>query len=236
MRGFDSHPRLHFFQADTNSTLKAERGFIRIPPTLIRKGLLLALIEPQPRLSPSPSETTADQELVAAVLRKDRKATAEFVSLYADAIYRYVRGRLIPRVDLADDLVQDVFLAAWESLATFRGTSSLRNWMLGIARHKVEDHYRGRLREMESLPENELETDASGEALVEETLDEEVLQERISKVLASLPESYSVLLLWRYWEKRSTREMAEQTGKTEKAVERLLARARAHFKQRWMSA
>src|SRR5262249_40601357 len=57
-----------------------------------------------------------DQELVQAVLRKDRKATALFVEKYADSVYGYVRSRLAPRGDLADDLVQDVFLAAWEAL------------------------------------------------------------------------------------------------------------------------
>jgi DNA-directed RNA polymerase specialized sigma24 family protein len=52
-------------------------------------------------------------------------------------------------------------------------------------------------------------------------------------VLASLPEAYSLALLWRYWEKRSAQEMAERTGKTVKAIERLLARAREMFRERW---
>src|SRR5499425_1962019 len=91
----------------------------------------------------------SDRDLVADVLRKDRKATAEFVSRYADHVYAYVRRRLIPRTDPVEDLVQEVFLAAWESLDKFRGDSSLRNWLLGIARHKVEDHYRKRLRELQ---------------------------------------------------------------------------------------
>src|SRR5262249_21754841 len=81
-------------------------------------------------------------QLVSRVLSKDRKATAEFVALHADGIYAYVRHRLIPRSDLVDDIVQDVFLSAWESLDRFQGTSPLRVWLLGIARHKVEDYYR----------------------------------------------------------------------------------------------
>jgi RNA polymerase sigma-70 factor (ECF subfamily) len=175
---------------------------------------------------------------VAAVLRKDRKATAELVSLHADAVYSYVRRRLIPRMDLVDDLVQEVFLAAWESMPSFRGASSLRNWLLGIARHKVEDHYRECLRQAEPLPETEAEQDTGSfaEPHLDESLDEGALQERIRQVLASLPESYRIALLWRYWEKRSTREMAERTGKTEKAIERLLARAREQFKRRWTNA
>jgi DNA-directed RNA polymerase specialized sigma24 family protein len=48
-----------------------------------------------------------------------------------------------------------------------------------------------------------------------------------------MPEAYSLILLWRYWEQRSTQEIAAQTGRTEKAVERMLARAREQFKRRW---
>ena len=44
-----------------------------------------------------------DKELAAGVLRKDRKATAEWVSLYADSVYTYVRRRLVPRADRVDD-------------------------------------------------------------------------------------------------------------------------------------
>src|ERR671937_1923108 len=76
-----------------------------------------------------------ERDLVAAILRKDRKATARFVADYTDSLYAYVRHRLAPRGDLVDDVVQEVFLAAIGSLSSFRGTSSLRAWLLGIARH-----------------------------------------------------------------------------------------------------
>ena len=52
-------------------------------------------------------------------------------------------------------------------------------------------------------------------------------------VLEDLPEHYSAAFQWRYWEKRSARQMAEATGRTEKAIERLLARARDEFRRRW---
>src|SRR5215471_1221238 len=104
---------------------------------------------------PAAAHELSDLALVAEVLRKDRKATAEFVERYADHVYGYVRRRLIPRADLVEDLVQEIFLAAWESLDKFRGDSSLRNWLLGIARHKVEDHYRKRLRELQPAEDEE---------------------------------------------------------------------------------
>ena len=45
-----------------------------------------------------------------------------------------------------------------------------------------------------------------------------------------MPERYGLMLLWRYWEERSTRDMAVAIGTTEKSVERTLARARDLFK------
>jgi len=68
---------------------------------------------------------------------------------------------------------------------------------------------------------------------MDELLDRGRLQEKARKVLATLPEAYSLALLWRYWEKCSAQEMALRTGKTEKAIERLLARAREMFRERW---
>src|SRR5262249_46949550 len=92
-----------------------------------------------------------DVALVTAVLQRDRKATAEFVNTCTDAVYSFIRRRLSPRHDLVDDLVQEVFIAAWESLNSFRGTSPLRAWLLGIARHKVEDYYRRLLQSVQPL-------------------------------------------------------------------------------------
>jgi DNA-directed RNA polymerase specialized sigma24 family protein len=51
--------------------------------------------------------------------------------------------------------------------------------------------------------------------------------------MASLAEDARLLLLWRYWEGWSAEAMAAETGKSIKAVERALARARDQFKQQW---
>ena len=102
----------------------------------------------------APEPSSEERALLAAVLAKDRKAAAEFVSRYADAIYGYVSRRLAPRADIVEDVVQDVFLVALQKLATFEGQSSVVGWLLGIARHKVEDFYRAQLREPDPLPDD----------------------------------------------------------------------------------
>jgi RNA polymerase sigma-70 factor (ECF subfamily) len=182
-----------------------------------------------------PPDTDAlsdDARLVAAVLRNDRKATAQLVAQHADAIHGYIRHRLAPRTDLIDDVVQDVFVAAFEHLRQFRGISSLRSWLLGIARHKIEDFYRRQLRNPDPL-EAEDQEPAVDEPLADEVLDRERARERALEILQRLPEPYAYMLLWRYWENRSVRDIANATRKTEKAVERTLARARARFKVLW---
>jgi RNA polymerase sigma-70 factor (ECF subfamily) len=175
-----------------------------------------------------------DSALARAVLKNDRKASAEFVARFADGIYSYIRSRLAPRYDHVEDLVQETFLAAWQNLGRYESSGPLQSWIMAIARHKVEDYYRARLRAQNPLEEE----DQDGSILasppkIHEFLEQEQLRLRTQQVLASLPEPYRLALIWRYWDKASAREMAIKTGKTEKAIERLLARARAEFRERW---
>jgi RNA polymerase sigma-70 factor (ECF subfamily) len=180
------------------------------------------------------AQSGEDSALVAGVLQNDRKATAEFVARHADDLYRYLRSRLAPIYDQVDDLVHEVFLAAWENLPSYQGTGPLRAWVMGIARHKVEDYYRARLRAPESLGDGDQEPVAPASTSdFHQLLEQDELRRNTRRVLANLPEQYRLALIWRYWEKSSAREMALKTGKTEKAIERLLARARAEFRERW---
>jgi RNA polymerase sigma-70 factor (ECF subfamily) len=191
----------------------------------------------QPQKGPEPFLTSIDErELVASVLRKDRKAAARFVAAHIDAVHGYARHRLTPRADLVDDVVQEVFLAALNGLAAFQGQSSLRTWLIGIARHKVEDIYRQRLRVPEAIEDLDTveEQSLSDTMPLEEQIDSARVREKARHVLGRLPERYSLMLLWRYWGQRSTREMAVGIGTTEKSVERTLARARALFKELWL--
>ena len=68
---------------------------------------------------------------------------------------------------------------------------------------------------------------------IQEAIEQQQAAKKTQEVLASLPEAYSMVLRWRYWEKRGLSEIAQETGRTEKAIERLLARAREQFKRKW---
>ena len=187
---------------------------------------------PQVPMGREPAESRESQ-LVAAVLRKDRKATAEFVSCCSDWIYPFVCRRLMPRIDMVEDLMQEILISAWRNLPTFRGEAGLRAWILGIARHKVEDYYRKRIREAEIQEDDPSTAEPILGPEIEQHLDRAADHDRVQRTLAQLPETYALALAWRYREGKSLREMAELTGKTEKAIERLLARARESFKKGW---
>jgi RNA polymerase sigma-70 factor, ECF subfamily len=178
----------------------------------------------------------AERDLVASVLRNDRKAAAQLVAAHIDAVYAYARHRLTPRADLVDDVVQEVFLAALNGLGAFQGQSSLRTWLMAIARHKIEDVYRQRLRMPAALDDLDAADDGflSETPPLEERMDSARVRAKAQHVLAQMPEPYSLMLLWRYWEQRSTRDIAIAIGTTEKSVERTLARARARFKALWL--
>jgi RNA polymerase sigma-70 factor, ECF subfamily len=174
-----------------------------------------------------------EAQLVSAVLRKDRKATAEFVSLCSDWIYPFVRYRLLPRTEVVEDLMQEVLISAWRNLPNFRGDAGLRAWVLGIARHKVEDYYRKRIRNAELEDEDTVTNEPVMLPQIQDRLEAAADHERVHRTLGQLPETYGLALIWRYRDGKSLREMAELTGKTEKAMERLLARARQSFRRRW---
>lgn len=64
-----------------------------------------------------------------------------WVDRYGDALFHFAIARVKDR-HIAEDLVQDTFLAAVQSKERFQGKSSEKTWLFGILKHKIIDHYR----------------------------------------------------------------------------------------------
>ena len=60
---------------------------------------------------------------------------------YGDDLLRYAAAR-VDNWSLAEDLVQETFLAAVTARGRFQGGSSIKTWLIGILRRKIADHYR----------------------------------------------------------------------------------------------
>ena len=141
----------------------------------------------------------------------------------AEKVYGYVAFRVAPDFEAAQDITQEVFLAALEGLDSFRGDGPILTWLRGIARRKVAAHFRTKGRET-SLSENDLTRPVRNPD--PSATNREARALLLSLAMRQLPETSVELLEEKYLEDRSIKEMAQRRGHTEKAVESALSRAR----------
>jgi len=126
-------------------------------------------------------------------------------------------------------------VVAWQKLPAWSGTGPLQAWLTGIARHKVGDYYRRRLHGLAPWEELNSEIADVSQPSFDLVIDRERDAGRALAIIAELPETYRLILRWRYWDGMGVNQIAEHTGRTGKAVERLLARAREQFRRRWQN-
>ena len=72
-----------------------------------------------------------------------------WVDQYGDFLYRFSLSR-IKDPSIAEDLVQETFLAALKTRKNFQGRSTTRTWLIAILKHKIVDHIRKQVREQTS--------------------------------------------------------------------------------------
>lgn len=70
----------------------------------------------------------------------------DWVDDYGDYLFRFAMGRVRDSV-IAEDLVQETFLAALKGASAHEGRASARSWLVGILKHKLYDHFRNAKRE-----------------------------------------------------------------------------------------
>jgi RNA polymerase sigma factor (sigma-70 family) len=83
----------------------------------------------------------SDEELIRAVAAGDERALGVLYERHAAAMLRLIR-RLTRSTAVAEEILQEAWLAAWRAAGTFRGDSSLRGWLLGVARRQAHDKLR----------------------------------------------------------------------------------------------
>lgn len=84
-----------------------------------------------------------DTELLAAVARSDEAALRALHARHARATFAFV-WRMLDNTADAEDAVTEAFHDVWLNASRFRGQSSVKTWILGIARHKALDILRAR--------------------------------------------------------------------------------------------
>ncbi|OMC19383.1 MULTISPECIES: RNA polymerase sigma factor [unclassified Mycobacterium] len=152
------------------------------------------------------------------------------LALYDEAlpvVYGYFARRC---GDAAEDLTSETFLAAMDAARRSDAPAISVPWLLGVARHKLADHYRRRAARP-TVPVAE-PPEPVGAATADDW-DAELDRMIAEAVLARLAEPHRTVLVLRYMDDCSVPECAELIGRTVHATEALLVRARRAFRQQY---
>lgn len=178
-----------------------------------------------------------------ALKRGDGDAWHEVYDACVDPVYRYAFHRLRGDAGAAEDVTQEVFLRAIESINTFRGkkdSKDMTRWLIGIGKRVMAR----RARRLIPVAARTLSLNAGhdgnrprGEFDVEDTRpqsDQIMVSEDERRMtgatLATLPEHWEKALRWKYCDGLRVDEIAIRLGTGLKAAESILSRARAGFR------
>lgn len=179
----------------------------------------------------SGASTQTDEQLMEALDAGDDQALAELVERYQNDIFRFCLHYL-KNIELAKEMAQETFLRIYTARARFEVSRKFKPWMLCIARNLcLNELKRRKMVHMETLEEYASSSrEESGEILrsSDDSPYELLLtQERhryLLEVLDRLPEESREIVVLRYFQKLSAREIADIVDSTEGAVRTRLHR------------
>lgn len=172
-----------------------------------------------------------DGELIRAVQLGDRTSLTILYHRYLSGVWRYLHAHLAQDREAAEDLVSETFLTAIRNIQAYdsqKGT--VYGWLIGIARNKLHDHLRKKNRERDYARSDATAVVNTDLGNPEGNLLQAETQDAVIRALDSLADEERIVLEWKYMELLSVRDMAERLGRTEKAVEAILYRARISFR------
>jgi RNA polymerase sigma-70 factor (ECF subfamily) len=151
---------------------------------------------------------------------------------HRDYLYAYALRR-VGDSGLAEDLVQDTFVAALGAAQGFRGDSSPRTWLTGILKHRIADSYRAPERGVESLDANAEEAPEIPAPDADPALGFEHarLWEALHKQLARLPKRSAQAFVLAELEGRDAAEVSRVLGVTPNNVWGMVRRARKSLQE-----
>jgi RNA polymerase sigma-70 factor (ECF subfamily) len=173
-----------------------------------------------------------DADMLRRLHGGDRTAMAELYDRYFDRLYSLVFNQVDRNRDIAEDIVQETFLAALKSAKGFKGRSSAYTWLCSIAYHKVADHYRRQSRERKRMVsgidvDTVDDTENPGRQPQPDSLIESAeTRQVVNEALAKLPWDYRQVLILKYVEEMSVLEIGQIMDRSPKSIEGLLTRSR----------
>jgi RNA polymerase sigma-70 factor (ECF subfamily) len=177
-----------------------------------------------------------------------------WVDSYGDLLYRFALSR-VKDPAVAEDLVQETFLAALRARENFKGQSAGRTWLIAILKYKIVDHIRKKIREpstdkIETLTDtSDPDFDDRGHWQIQPAkwavnpdnlYEQKEFVDVLYRCLAELPERLAKAFIKRELDGLSTEEICKALGITATNSWVMLYRARMSLRRclenRWLSA
>jgi len=156
-----------------------------------------------------------DDKWVQLAVKGDEKAYAELSNKYQKPLYFHIR-KMIRETDYVEDLVQDIFMKAFNNLKNYKNDYAFSTWLYRIATNHTIDYLRKK-----KLDTFSINTDSSDEDQAPIQLEDEdthtdepmIRRQRKNKVheaIDQLPEKYRLIILKRHIEEKSYQEISEE--------------------------
>jgi RNA polymerase sigma-70 factor (ECF subfamily) len=176
------------------------------------------------RVEPDPD----DLARAALAARDHRQVITILMRAHGEAVFAYCRA-MIKDDDVLDDLVQTIFVQAYDGLPRFEARSSFKTWLFGIARHRCLDELKSlRRRARRWLPWSSRMTEAAAPATAPTGDDEDTRRAReraLEDCLAGLSPELRDLVIQRFRHGLSYEEIAGLSTRTPGALRVRLYRA-----------
>ncbi len=167
---------------------------------------------------------SSEQKKVVAAQSGDREAFDGLVSNHEREIRKFVLKRV--QKEHADDLLQDIWLAAWTSIGEFDSRSRFRTWLYGIAINKCKSHYRSQQRTVAHLSLDDVVPDRQRSSAPESDL-----QALLPSLLEMLSDNHRQLLDLYYYGELTLPEIARLLDRNLNTVKYQFYRAHTELAQ-----
>ena len=139
-----------------------------------------------------------------------RKGFERIVRQYSEPLYWKIRHFVMYHED-ADDILQNVFLKAWNSLDTFKGQSKLSTWLFRIAINESLDF----LRKQKTTAAGDDDMTQASHLMADDYFDGDEVQALLQEAVATLPEVQRAVFCLRYYDEMKYAEMSKLLDKSE---------------------
>lgn len=167
-----------------------------------------------------------DQNLIDNILAGDTNSFGELVDRYQDFVFT-IAIRILKNREEAEEVAQDSFIKAFDSLKSYRGEAKFSTWLYRIVYHKSLDRIKKNKRQQTFEIIEEITDDSFDH--IENGLEAMLSEERseiINKCIGQLPEEEAAIISLYYFEEQSVKEIAQVTSLTEDNIKIKLYRSR----------